>query len=166
MRTGAADTAAPAAPELSEGQRRHLRGLAHGLRPLIRVGHPGLTESLVRETVRALHDHELIKVKTPAGDRAARGALLEELSARDREHPACSGLATSPSCIVRAHFAAHPDPGRLSQAHHHDLVGARAARGGHVHHLALRLADQRPRDGKVTETRPARISASSSPTTW
>lgn len=71
-----------AAPELSERQKKHLRGLAHRLKPVIRVGNPGLTESLVRETVRALHDHELIKVKTPAGDRAARAALLDELAAR------------------------------------------------------------------------------------
>jgi RNA-binding protein len=71
-----------AAPELSERQKKHLRGLAHALKPLIRVGNPGLTESLVRETARALHDHELIKVKTPAGDRAARAALISELTAK------------------------------------------------------------------------------------
>lgn len=82
-KTAPAAPAAPAAaPELSERQKRHLRGLAHRLKPVIRVGHPGLTESLVRETVRALQDHELIKVKTPAGDRAARAALIDELSAR------------------------------------------------------------------------------------
>jgi RNA-binding protein len=73
---------AAAAPELSERQKKHLRGLAHRLKPVIRVGNPGLTDSLVRETVRALHDHELIKVKTPAGDRAARTALIGELTAR------------------------------------------------------------------------------------
>jgi RNA-binding protein len=71
-----------AAPELSERQKQHLRGLAHRLKPVIRVGNPGLTESLVRETVRALHDHELIKVKTPAGDRAARTDLISELTTR------------------------------------------------------------------------------------
>jgi RNA-binding protein len=68
-----------AAPSLSERQKKHLRGLAHRLKPVIRVGNPGLTDSLVRETVRALEDHELIKVKTPAGERAA---LIGELTAR------------------------------------------------------------------------------------
>jgi RNA-binding protein len=71
-----------AAPELSERQKKHLRGLAHRLKPVIRVGNPGLSESLVRETLRALNDHELIKVKTPAGDRAARAALIGELTVR------------------------------------------------------------------------------------
>lgn len=71
-----------AAPELSERQKRHLRGLAHALKPLVRIGNPGLTEAVVLETVRALHDHELIKVKAPAGDRGARDALIGELAAR------------------------------------------------------------------------------------
>jgi RNA-binding protein len=75
--------AAPAAaPELSERQKRHLRGLAHALKPLIRLGNAGLTEAVVREMARALHDHELIKVKAPGGDRAARDALIEALAAR------------------------------------------------------------------------------------
>jgi RNA-binding protein len=79
MRTMSApgDTAAPA---LSERQKKYLRGLAHPLKPLISAGKAGLTEALVRETARALHDHELIKVKAPGGDRTARDALLEGLA--------------------------------------------------------------------------------------
>jgi len=73
-------TSAP--PELSERQRRHLRGLAHALKPLIRVGSAGLTPALSAETSRALHDHELIKVKAATGDRAQREALFAAL-ARD-----------------------------------------------------------------------------------
>ncbi len=75
-------TAAPAPPRaLSERQKKYLRGLAHPLKPVIRLGHAGLSAAVVRETERALHDHELIKVKAPAGDRAARDALLAELAA-------------------------------------------------------------------------------------
>ena len=69
-----------AASELSERQRRHLRGLAHALKPVIRLGNAGLTEALARETERALHDHELIKVKAPGADRAARDALFAALA--------------------------------------------------------------------------------------
>lgn len=84
-----ATTAAPAppggsAPELSEKQRRHLRGLAHGLKPIIRLGGAGLTEAVATETLRALHDHELIKVKAPGGDRDARDALFNDLAQRTR----------------------------------------------------------------------------------
>jgi RNA-binding protein len=80
----ASDPAVPAgaAPELSERQKKHLRGLAHALKPLIRVGNAGLTEALVRETARALHDHELVKVRAPGGDRTARDTLLQDLARR------------------------------------------------------------------------------------
>ncbi|HUI62849.1 MAG TPA: YhbY family RNA-binding protein [Steroidobacteraceae bacterium] len=73
----------PAAPDLSDRQRRHLRGLAHELKPVIRLGGAGLTEAVARETARALHDHELIKVKAAAsGDRDAREALFADLARR------------------------------------------------------------------------------------
>jgi RNA-binding protein len=68
------------APELSERQRRHLRGLAHALKPVIRVGSAGLTEAVAAETARALTDHELIKVKAPGGDREARDQLFAALA--------------------------------------------------------------------------------------
>jgi RNA-binding protein len=76
------ETPPPSAPELSEKQRRHLRGLAHELKPIIRLGNAGLTDAVASETARALHDHELIKVKAQGGDRDARDALFAELAKR------------------------------------------------------------------------------------
>jgi RNA-binding protein len=70
------------APGLSERQRKHLRGLAHALKPLIRVGSAGLTDALAAETARALEDHELIKVKAPGGDRRARDEMFAALACR------------------------------------------------------------------------------------
>ena len=79
----APEAPSPAVPALSEKQRRHLRGLAHDLNPVIRLGNAGLTEAVAAETVRALHDHELIKVKAPGGgDRDARDAIFAELAQR------------------------------------------------------------------------------------
>jgi RNA-binding protein len=69
-----------ASERLSERQRRHLRGLAHALKPVVRLGNAGLTAGVRQETERALHDHELIKVKTQGADREARDALFEELA--------------------------------------------------------------------------------------
>jgi RNA-binding protein len=74
--------AGAAPPELSERQRRHLRALAHPLKPVVRLGNAGLTEAVARETERALADHELIKVKAPGGDRELRNELFVELAAR------------------------------------------------------------------------------------
>lgn len=79
----AAKAAAPlVAPVLNEKQRRHLRGLAHELKPIIRLGKASLTESVAAETARALHDHELIKVKAQGADREARDALFDDLAQR------------------------------------------------------------------------------------
>jgi RNA-binding protein len=49
---------------------------------VIRSGSAGLTKSLARETARALADHELIKVKAAAADRASRDALFAALAER------------------------------------------------------------------------------------
>ena len=67
---------------LSDKQLRHLRGLAHDLKPVVRLGNAGLTDNVVTETARALHDHELIKVKAAAGDRDRRDEAFRDLAAR------------------------------------------------------------------------------------
>jgi len=67
---------------LSEKQQRYLRGRAHPLKPLIRIGQQGLTAAVCAETSRALLDHELIKVRVQAADREAREALIAELVQR------------------------------------------------------------------------------------
>ena len=48
----------------------------------IQIGNAGLTEGVTGETERALHDHELIKVRARVADRAARDALFSELTQR------------------------------------------------------------------------------------
>ncbi|HKZ72631.1 MAG TPA: ribosome assembly RNA-binding protein YhbY [Steroidobacteraceae bacterium] len=68
--------------ELTERQRRHLRKLAHPLKPVIQIGDAGLTEPIASETERALRDHELVKVKVRGAGRDARDRMLEELARR------------------------------------------------------------------------------------
>ena len=58
--------------KISDKQRRYLKGLAHPLKPVILIGNSGLTEAVVAETVRALHDHELIKVRMSGAERTVR----------------------------------------------------------------------------------------------
>lgn len=72
----------PALMQLTEKQRRHLKGLAHPLKPVILMGNAGLTDAVVAETVRALADHELIKVRLPGQDREDRDAALALLAER------------------------------------------------------------------------------------
>ena len=64
---------------LSEPQKKHLRGLGHGLKPLIMVGDAGLSASLLAEFESTLAHHELIKVRVRVGDRDARDRIIDEL---------------------------------------------------------------------------------------
>ena len=49
---------------------------------MILIGNAGISEGVVAETVRALHDHELIKVRLPGLPREERDAALVDLAAR------------------------------------------------------------------------------------
>ena len=44
-------------------QKKYLRGLAHGLKPVVFIGQKGLTDTVVQSINEALNSHELIKVK-------------------------------------------------------------------------------------------------------
>lgn len=57
-----------------------LRGIGHRLEPIVTVGASGLSETLIAETLRALHDHELIKIKLPAGSSDERKACATALA--------------------------------------------------------------------------------------
>ena len=44
-------------------QRKYLRGIAHDLKPVIFIGHKGLTSEVLSSVEKAFERHELIKVK-------------------------------------------------------------------------------------------------------
>ena len=48
---------------LTGKQKAKLKGQAHGLKPVIQVGKAGIDEPQIKSIKRALHEHELIKVK-------------------------------------------------------------------------------------------------------
>ncbi|HHI77102.1 MAG TPA: ribosome assembly RNA-binding protein YhbY [Gammaproteobacteria bacterium] len=65
---------------LSDKQIRHLRSLAHHLKPVVRVGQHGVRDAVLEELSGALDAHELVKVKIVA-DKAERVAIIERLTA-------------------------------------------------------------------------------------
>jgi RNA-binding protein len=69
--------------ELEGFQRRHLRGLAHPLRPVVMIGKEGLTDAVVAKTEAELGAHELIKVRF-LGWKDTKKQLLAELGLRTR----------------------------------------------------------------------------------
>jgi RNA-binding protein len=68
--------------ELTNAQKRYLRGLAHSLKPVVLVGAKGVSDALLAEFELALEQHELLKVRVAAGDRDLRDAWLADMSAR------------------------------------------------------------------------------------
>ncbi|HYO94883.1 MAG TPA: ribosome assembly RNA-binding protein YhbY [Polyangiaceae bacterium] len=48
---------------LTGKQRRHLRALAHSHKPVVQIGHAGLTPAVVAAVEQALETHELVKVR-------------------------------------------------------------------------------------------------------
>jgi RNA-binding protein len=68
--------------ELTEVQKRYLRGLAHKLKPVIMVGGAGISDSLLKEFDSTINHHELIKVRFRVTDREQRDELIGELCTR------------------------------------------------------------------------------------
>ncbi len=50
------------------------------MNPVLLVGSAGMTPAVIAEAKRALHDHELVKVKFRGAERQARDAGLAELA--------------------------------------------------------------------------------------
>lgn len=59
---------------------KELRGIGHRLNPVVIVGGSGLTPTVIEEVARALDDHELIKIKIPAGSSDERKECANALA--------------------------------------------------------------------------------------
>jgi RNA-binding protein len=67
--------------ELTNKQRRWLKGQAHSLDPFIHVGKGGLSEGVLEQAEAALARHELVKARFSA-EREERSAQAADLAAR------------------------------------------------------------------------------------
>lgn len=65
--------------QLTEPQKKYLRGLGHPLKPVITIADAGLSVSLLKEFNSTIDHHELIKVRVRSGDRATREATIDAL---------------------------------------------------------------------------------------
>jgi RNA-binding protein len=68
--------------QYSAAQRKYLRGLAHELEPVVRIGKARVTPEVAAEADRSLEAHELIKVRIDVEGRDARRALADDLADR------------------------------------------------------------------------------------
>jgi RNA-binding protein len=65
---------------LTGKQRRHLRALGHGLKPIVQVGKDGIDDGLVAALDQALADHELVKIRIGEGAGLDRQEAAAELA--------------------------------------------------------------------------------------
>ncbi len=90
---------------LSGFQRKYLRGLAHGLKPVVSVGQKGITDSVVLAIDAALETHELIKLR------------FVDLREKEQKERAAATIAEKNNCEVVGRmghvltlFRPHDDP--------------------------------------------------------
>jgi len=89
--------------DLTGAQRKQLRGMAHGYKPIVQIGKEGLTENVLRAIDDALLAHELIKVKI-AAERDQREETVPLIEAR----LSCECVGTVGRMAI--FYRAHPDP--------------------------------------------------------
>jgi len=69
--------------KISQSQKRHLKGLAHHLKPVVMIGQNGLKDTVFDELEIALDVHELIKVRI-AADRDERQEITDQILERTK----------------------------------------------------------------------------------
>lgn len=85
---------------LTGSQRKYLRGLAHGLSPLVQVGKGGVTETLKASLQEQLATHELVKVKF-IGFKEEKEELSKELEKASSSD--CAGIIGNIAIFYRPH---------------------------------------------------------------
>lgn len=64
---------------LNRDQKKHLRALAHKIKPVVTIGQKGLTDAVTNEVEIALDAHELVKIKITGADRDDKKAFVARL---------------------------------------------------------------------------------------
>ena len=69
-------------------QKKHLRGIAHGLKPVVQIGREGVTAGVIRAVDEELFRHELIKVKfNDIKEKDLKETITVEVSAKTGSEP-------------------------------------------------------------------------------
>ncbi len=92
--------------DLKGFEKKYLRGLAHGLKPLVLIGREGLTAGATRAADEGLAQHELIKIKfNDFKESEQKKALIAEMT--DKTKSAFVGMIGHTATLYRRH--ADPD---------------------------------------------------------
>ena len=94
---------------LTGSHRKYLRGLAHGLKPVVLIGQNGLTETVLKAIDEALERHELIKIKfNEFKEKEQKAEILAKIEA------ATGGQVAGLIGHTAICFRSHPDPAKRS----------------------------------------------------
>lgn len=98
--------AKPKQMHISQAQKKQFRTIGHNLNPVVTIGESGLSTNVKKELNRALEDHELIKVKIPAGERSEKQKLIDELCGSEN----CELIQKVGNMILIYRAAKKPNP--------------------------------------------------------
>ena len=65
--------------KLTNNQKKHLRSLAHDLRPIVMIGQHGLSDTVLAELESTMTKHELLKIKVRARDRDEKQEIVDKI---------------------------------------------------------------------------------------
>jgi len=69
---------------LTAKQKQYLKGLAHGLEPVVQVGSKGISDGLIDQIRQQLVVHELIKIRFNTESASEPAESAEELATRTK----------------------------------------------------------------------------------
>ena len=81
---------------LGSKQRKQLRKIAHHLRPVVTIADLEITDGVSNEVVRALTDHELIKIKIDISEKEKR----QDVAVRISDSVEAALIQTIGKCVV------------------------------------------------------------------
>ena len=91
---------------LSGKQKKTFRKIAHHLKPVVTITKLEFTDTALEETIRAMNDHELIKVKIENSDKLERKAIGSKISMLTKSNL----IQTIGKCVVLYRANTKPNP--------------------------------------------------------
>jgi RNA-binding protein len=67
---------------VTKDQQKQFRTQAHILKPVVMIGHSGLSDAVLKEIEIALSSHELIKIKIQTDDRETRKQISIDICSK------------------------------------------------------------------------------------
>ena len=71
---------------ISNAELKRFRAIGHNLKPIVTIAGNGLSDAVIGELLRAVRDHELIKIRVKAEDRKDRSDTIQQVIEKTEAH--------------------------------------------------------------------------------